>query len=174
MIAANDDHFIDNDDDFTSEFKFPSINISTKMILTKMSPFNGENGNLVTVKPRQEGFGRQTDAHVFLTKIKNEKEAEGIEDAPPNKSPQMLAKIQEYVDYHKNDPVIEDGFINKYAPIDDWDQKFIEVDNPTLLDIANTAHHMKIPGLINLCCKTIAFSMSGLTGKQLERKFLNK
>lgn len=53
-----------------------------------------------------------------------------------------------------------------------WDQKFAsDMDLPTLIEVTKAANFLNIPSLLDLCCRSIAREMSGLSIPELRAKF---
>lgn len=75
----------------------------------------------------------------------------------------------EPIDQYEND----DFYYERYAEvISPWDQKFMEAfDIPTLIELTKAANYLYIADLLDLCCKTIAGEMVGLSVEELRLKF---
>lgn len=64
---------------------------------------------------------------------------------------------------------IYEDYLAKVTP---WDQKYADsLDLPTLIEITKAANYLNIPGLLDLCCRTIAKQMTGLKAEELRKKF---
>lgn len=58
------------------------------------------------------------------------------------------------------------------ANVTPWDQRFLEaLELSSLIELTKAANYLNIPGLLDLCCRTIAQQMSGLRVDELRRKF---
>lgn len=58
------------------------------------------------------------------------------------------------------------------ANVTPWDQKFLDaLDMATLIELTKAANYLNTPLLLDLCCRTIAKQMSGLTAEELRKKF---
>jgi len=83
-----------------------------------------------------------------------------------------LAKIIEWVTYHKEhpDPPVCDADKYRIDNISDWDTAFMNVDMGMLVNLAQAANYLDIRGLLELCCKTIANMIKGSTPEEVKEK----
>lgn len=87
----------------------------------------------------------------------------------------MLRKVLEWCDHHKDDPVVtadEDAESRKKTTdIDDWDQKFMQVDQEMLFEIILAANYMDIKALLDVGCKTVANMIKGKSPEEIRKTF---
>lgn len=68
-----------------------------------------------------------------------------------------------------DDEYLYEEYIAAVAP---WDQRFMDaLDLQTLLEMTKAVNYLNIPRLLDLCCRTIAKHMTGLTAEELRKKF---
>ncbi|KAG1579531.1 hypothetical protein G6F47_012781 [Rhizopus delemar] len=80
-------------------------------------------------------------------------------DAPiplPNVNAKVLQKVIEWCTHHKEDNFNQEDDNNRNTEIDEWDKKFMEVDQETLFDIILAANYLDIKPLLEVGCKTVA------------------
>ncbi|KAG0905001.1 hypothetical protein G6F33_012507 [Rhizopus arrhizus] len=71
-----------------------------------------------------------------------------------NVNEKVLELVIEWCKHHKDDKEYEQE--KRTIDIDEWDQKFMEVDQETLFDIILAANYLDIKHLLNIGCKTVA------------------
>ncbi|KAI9261413.1 E3 ubiquitin ligase complex SCF subunit sconC [Phascolomyces articulosus] len=106
--------------------------------------------------------------------IKNMLEDVGDSDAPiplPNVTAKVLRKVIEWCDHHRNDPVTQDDQERRNTDIEEWDQKYMEVDQETLFDIILAANYLDIKPLLDVGCKTVANMIKGKSAEEIRRTF---
>ncbi|KAL1925937.1 hypothetical protein VTP01DRAFT_7215 [Rhizomucor pusillus] len=106
--------------------------------------------------------------------IKNMLEDVGDSDSPiplPNVTAKVLRKVIEWCEHHRNDPVTQDEQERRNTEIDDWDQKYMEVDQETLFDIILAANYLDIKPLLDVGCKTVANMIKGKSAEEIRRTF---
>jgi len=110
--------------------------------------------------------------------IKNMLEDVGESDAPiplPNVNSKVLRKVIEWCEHHRTDPPAptdentEDRKRN--TDIEDWDQKFMEVDQETLFEIILAANYLDIKPLLDVGCKTVANMIKGKSPEEIRKTF---
>ena len=73
---------------------------------------------------------------------------------PPQVSEAVLRKVLEWCTHHKNDPPpTQDDDADsrkKTTDIEDWDQKFMQVDQEMLFEIILAANYMDIKALLDV------------------------
>jgi len=99
----------------------------------------------------------------------------------PNISSNTLRKIIQWIKHHKDDPELPDEEEDDYVrhrdgpkrtdDIPQWDMDFLNVDQETLYQITTGAHYLKVKGLLNVCCKTIANMIKGKSPEELRVLF---
>ncbi|KUI59334.1 E3 ubiquitin ligase complex SCF subunit scon-3 [Cytospora mali] len=113
--------------------------------------------------------------------IKNLIEDLGLETALaqpvplPNVSQPVLEKIIEWCEHHRNDPPPtqdEDSESRKKTTeIDEWDQKYMQVDQEMLFEIILAANYMDIKALLDVGCKTVANMIKGKSPEEIRKTF---
>ncbi|KAG2222421.1 hypothetical protein INT45_009433 [Circinella minor] len=106
--------------------------------------------------------------------IKNMLEDVGDSDAPiplPNVTAKVLRKVIEWCDHHRNDTVTQDEQERRNTDIEEWDQKYMEVDQETLFDIILAANYLDIKPLLDVGCKTVANMIKGKSAEEIRRTF---
>ncbi|KAM3070082.1 hypothetical protein ACMFMG_003886 [Clarireedia jacksonii] len=87
----------------------------------------------------------------------------------------VLRKVIEWCDHHKNDPATSsDDEVDprmKTAPISEWDQRFMQVDQDMLFELILAANYLNIKALLDLGCKTVANMIKGKTPKEIRKTF---
>ncbi|KAK7207501.1 Skp1 family, dimerization domain-containing protein [Myxozyma melibiosi] len=85
----------------------------------------------------------------------------------PNVTANVLKKVLEWCEHHKSDPVPVSDDDNdsrkKSTDIDEWDQKFMQVDQEMLFEI--------ILALLEVGCKTVANMIKGKSPEEIRRQF---
>jgi len=92
----------------------------------------------------------------------------------PNINSTILRKVLEYVDHHKNDPVIpdcEESLENRTDDISPWDIKFLSVNQTTLFELILAANYLDTKGLMNAACKTVANLIKGKSADEIRKTF---
>ncbi|BCS03935.1 SCF ubiquitin ligase subunit skpA [Aspergillus luchuensis] len=92
----------------------------------------------------------------------------------PNVNEAVLKKVIEWCRHHKNDPPStgeEDDSRRKTTDIDEWDQKFTQVDQEMLFEIILAANYLDIKGLLDVGCKTVANMIKGKSPEEIRKTF---
>lgn len=106
--------------------------------------------------------------------IKNMLEDISDYDAPiplPNVTAKILGKIIEWCSHHKDDQVTKNDEENRNTEIDEWDKKYMEVDQETLFDIILAANYLDIKPLLDVGCKTVANMVKGKSAEEIRKIF---
>ncbi|KKA21935.1 E3 ubiquitin ligase complex SCF subunit sconC [Rasamsonia emersonii CBS 393.64] len=109
--------------------------------------------------------------------IKNMLEDLGTTDEPvplPNVNEAVLKKVIEWCTHHKNDPPStgdDDDSRRKTTDIDEWDQKFMQVDQEMLFEIILAANYLDIKALLDVGCKTVANMIKGKSPEEIRKTF---
>ncbi|KAL0077461.1 E3 ubiquitin ligase complex SCF subunit sconC [Phycomyces blakesleeanus] len=77
--------------------------------------------------------------------IKNKLEEMEESDATiplPSVTAKTLQKVIEWCEHHREDPVTQDSQERRNTDIEEWDEKYMEVDQETLFDIILTVANM--------------------------------
>ena len=78
----------------------------------------------------------------------------------------------EWCDHHRNDPVVaQDEQDRRNTDIEEWDQKYMEVDQETLFDVILAANYLDIKPLLDVGCKTVANMIKGKSAEEIRRTF---
>ncbi|CAN8097163.1 unnamed protein product [Discula destructiva] len=92
-----------------------------------------------------------------------------------NVSGPVLDKIIEWCEHHRNDPppsADEDSESRKKTTeIDEWDQKYMQVDQEMLFEIILGANYMDIKALLDVGCKTVANMIKGKSPDEIRKTF---
>lgn len=93
----------------------------------------------------------------------------------PNVNGPVLNKILEWCDHHKADPPATADDDNesrkKTTEIDEWDQKYMQVDQEMLFEIILAANYMDIKALLDVGCKTVANMIKGKSPEEIRKTF---
>ncbi|KAG4076333.1 hypothetical protein HA402_005776 [Bradysia odoriphaga] len=93
----------------------------------------------------------------------------------PNVRADILRKVLEFADHHKDDkePVDDDeNNANTQADeIPQWDENFLKVDQGTLFELVMAANFLNAKGLLDVTCKTVANMMRGKTPEEIRQTF---
>ncbi|BFZ61146.1 hypothetical protein YB2330_002205 [Saitoella coloradoensis] len=102
----------------------------------------------------------------------------------PNVSANVLKKVLEYSTHHRNDPIPDPSSSSSNDPsdetmssrkkstdIDEWDVKFMQVDQEMLFEIILAANYLDIKGLLDVGCKTVANMIKGKSPEEIRKTF---
>ncbi|KAI0110400.1 E3 ubiquitin ligase complex SCF subunit scon-3 [Nemania sp. FL0031] len=93
----------------------------------------------------------------------------------PNVTEPVLRKVIEWCEHHRNDPpsANEDESDNrkKTTDIDEWDQKFMQVDQEMLFEIILASNYLDIKPLLDVGCKTVANMIKGKSPEEIRKTF---
>jgi len=101
---------------------------------------------------------------------------ESSESIPiPNVNEAVMKKVIEWCGHHKNDPPAtqddDSDSRKKSTDIDEWDQKFMQVDQEMLFEIILAANYMDIKALLDVGCKTVANMIKGKSPEEIRKTF---
>ena len=105
-----------------------------------------------------------------------------------------MKKVIEWCEHHKNDPPSasdDDDNRRKTTDIDEWDQKFMQVDQEMLFEIilvcpslnfplkllrtytdcSQAANYLDIKALLDVGCKTVANMIKGKSPEEIRKTF---
>jgi len=102
-------------------------------------------------------------------------EDENIQEIPlPNVNAPILKLVIQYCEHHWNKP-------SKQIPkplrkpfhcfISEWDRKFLEVDNYTLVNLSKAANYLNLPDLLALTCAKMATLIKRQSVRQIRTMF---
>ncbi|KAL1850977.1 hypothetical protein VTK73DRAFT_9566 [Phialemonium thermophilum] len=87
----------------------------------------------------------------------------------------VLRKVLEWCEHHRNDPAQtaddENDTRKRTTDIDEWDQKFMQVDQEMLFEIILASNYMDIKGLLDVGCKTVANMIKGKSPEEIRKTF---
>jgi S-phase kinase-associated protein 1 len=87
----------------------------------------------------------------------------------------VLKKVIEWCEHHRSDPpqANEDDSDSrkKTTDIDEWDQKFMQVDQEMLFEIILAANYLDIKALLDVGCKTVANMIKGKSPEEIRKTF---
>ncbi|KAI1810729.1 Skp1 family, dimerization domain-containing protein [Poronia punctata] len=93
----------------------------------------------------------------------------------PNVTEPVLRKVIEWCEHHRNDPpsaADEDSDSRKKTTdIDEWDQKFMQVDQEMLFEIILASNYLDIKPLLDVGCKTVANMIKGKSPEEIRKTF---
>jgi len=93
----------------------------------------------------------------------------------PNVNGSVLTKVIEWCEHHKNDPAPtaddETDSRKKSTDIEEWDQKFMQVDQEMLFEIILAANYLDIKPLLDVGCKTVANMIKGKSPEEIRKTF---
>jgi S-phase kinase-associated protein 1 len=93
----------------------------------------------------------------------------------PNVNDPVLRKVVEWCEHHRNDAAQsadeENESRKKTTDIDEWDQKFMQVDQEMLFEIILAANYLDIKALLDVGCKTVANMIKGKSPEEIRKTF---
>jgi len=93
----------------------------------------------------------------------------------PNVNESVLRKVLEWCEHHKSDPqpAADDDSDSrkKTTDIEEWDQKFMQVDQEMLFEIILASNYLDIKPLLDVGCKTVANMIKGKSPEEIRRTF---
>lgn len=103
-------------------------------------------------------------------------EAIGSSPIPiPNVNEAVLRKVIEWCEHHRNDPLPtadeENDNRKKTTDIEEWDQKFMQVDQEMLFEIILASNYLDIKPLLDVGCKTVANMIKGKSPEEIRKTF---
>ncbi|XP_037039826.1 S-phase kinase-associated protein 1-like [Bradysia coprophila] len=91
-----------------------------------------------------------------------------------NVSADILQKVLEYAEHHKDDDVSpddEDDKCRRTDNISQWDADFLKVDQEILFQLVLAANFLDLKGLLNVVCKTLANMLKNKTADEIRKTF---
>ncbi|KAF2128569.1 S-phase kinase-associated protein 1A [Dothidotthia symphoricarpi CBS 119687] len=93
----------------------------------------------------------------------------------PNVNEPVMKKVLEWCEHHRADPVPtqddDSDSRKKSTDIDEWDQKFMQVDQEMLFEIILAANYLDIKALLDVGCKTVANMIKGKSPDEIRKTF---
>jgi len=118
------------------------------------------------------------DRSILLKNMIEDLGEDNVQNTPvplPNVNEAVLRKVIEWCEHHRNDPVQtneeENDARKKTSDIDEWDQKFMQVDQEMLFEIILAANYMDIKNLLDVGCKTVANMIKGKSPDEIRKTF---
>lgn len=98
---------------------------------------------------------------------------EDFEIPTPNARGNVLAKVLEWCEHHRNSVFSEDDDedTRKSTPVEEWDRTFLKVDQEMLYEIISAANYLNIKPLMDSGCKVVAEMIKGKSPEELRRLF---
>lgn len=99
-----------------------------------------------------------------------------VQDTGPiplkNVDMKVLIKILEWIDHHQNDPEEDPESTGENSiDIDEWDMKYMEVDQERLFHIVLVANLLDIEALLKTGCKVVTNLIKGKSPEELRKQF---
>ena len=110
---------------------------------------------LKTVKTLLEDLGDEDDEVIPL----------------PNVRSDILKKVIQWAEHHKNDPEDDDNQDKVPVEIPSWDSNFLNVSVTALVNLNMAANYLDIKGLLALTLRTFANMISGKTPEEIRKTF---
>jgi S-phase kinase-associated protein 1 len=92
-----------------------------------------------------------------------------------NVNESVLRKVIEWCEHHRGDPVQtqdDDSDARKRTTeIEEWDQKFMQVDQEMLFEIILASNYLDIKPLLDVGCKTVANMIKGKSPEEIRKTF---
>ncbi|CAJ0748538.1 22268_t:CDS:2, partial [Entrophospora sp. SA101] len=82
--------------------------------------------------------------------------------------------VLDWCEHHVNDPQPtneDDDSRKRNTEIDDWDQRFLNVDQDMLFEIILAANYLDIKPLLDIGCKTVANMIKGKSPEEIRATF---
>jgi S-phase kinase-associated protein 1 len=93
----------------------------------------------------------------------------------PNVNEPVMKKVLEWCEHHRKDPPAsqddDSDSRKKSTDIDEWDQKFMQVDQEMLFEIILAANYLDIKALLDVGCKTVANMIKGKSPDEIRKTF---
>ncbi|KAH8673761.1 SCF complex subunit Skp1 [Xylariales sp. PMI_506] len=93
----------------------------------------------------------------------------------PNVTEPVLRKVIEWCEHHRGDAPASNDDDNdtrkKTTEIEEWDQKFMQVDQEMLFEIILASNYLDIKPLLDVGCKTVANMIKGKSPEEIRKTF---
>jgi len=93
----------------------------------------------------------------------------------PNVNEAVLKKVMEWCEHHKADPPAanddDSDSRKKSTDIEEWDSKYMQVDQEMLFEIILAANYLDIKALLDVGCKTVANMIKGKSPEEIRKTF---
>ncbi|KAL7080569.1 hypothetical protein ACQ4LE_000296 [Meloidogyne hapla] len=87
---------------------------------------------------------------------------------------QTLGRVLGWCTHHKKDEPLQDHELVKIRskPVPEWDKNFLGyLSNSELFALTIAADFLDVPGLLDVCCKTIAGMLTGISAENIRARF---
>ncbi|EMD91994.1 hypothetical protein COCC4DRAFT_63446 [Bipolaris maydis ATCC 48331] len=145
-----------------------------------MAATNAEGVKLISITT-SDGVNMQVERPVaersiLIKNLLEDLGGESDESIPiPNVNEAVMKKVLEWCTHHKNDPPAtqddDSDSRKKSTDIDEWDQKFMQVDQEMLFEIILAANYLDIKALLDVGCKTVANMIKGKSPDEIRKTF---
>ncbi|KAH9977375.1 ubiquitin-protein ligase [Lactifluus volemus] len=129
---------------------------------------------LVTSDNEQFVVDKDVAQHSALLKPFAENDSGSDQPVPlPNISSSVLKKVLEYCEHYRGvQPATTDPEAQNFTTnLNEWDKKFMAVDQEMLFEIILAANYLDIKPLIDVGCKTVANMIKGKTPEEIRKLF---
>ena len=85
-----------------------------------------------------------------------------------------MKKVLEWCQHHRNDPNTTNDDADarkKSSDVEEWDAKFMQVEQEMLFEIILAANYLDIKALLDIGCKTVANMIKGLSPDEIRKMF---
>jgi len=134
-----------------------------------MISLTSNDGGVLTVE-REVGF-----RSILIKNMLEDVGDEGGSIPIPNVNEAVLRKVLEWCEHHRGDPPSTDAddtdSRKKTTDIDEWDVKFMQVDQEMLFEIILAANYLDIKPLLDVGCKTVANMIKGKSPEEIRKTF---
>ncbi|KAK7940883.1 Skp1 family- dimerization domain-containing protein [Apiospora aurea] len=93
----------------------------------------------------------------------------------PNVTEPVLRKVIDWCEHHRGDPPAsneeESDTRKRTTEIEEWDQKFMQVDQEMLFEIILASNYLDIKPLLDVGCKTVANMIKGKSPEEIRKTF---
>ncbi|KAJ1432025.1 Skp1 family, dimerization domain-containing protein [Ochromonadaceae sp. CCMP2298] len=115
-------------------------------------------------------------SELVKTMIDEEQEDDETQEIPlPNVKSAILAKVIEFAQHYKNEPMSEIEkplkSSNMAEVVQEWYSNFVGVEQEILFELILAANYMDIKPLLDLTCATVASMIKGKTPEEIRKTF---
>ena len=89
----------------------------------------------------------------------------------PNVNGEILGKIIQYCEHHRNDKIRDSQPSEKSSEMDPWDEEFCNVDKCTIFELILAANYLDIKSLLDATCKKVANMIREKTPEEIRKLF---
>jgi len=115
-------------------------------------------------------------SELVKTMITDDQDEEEAQEIPlPNVKTNILAKVIEFAQHYKNEPMTEIEkplkSANMAEVVQEWYANFVNVEQEVLFELILAANYMDIKPLLDLTCATVASMIKGKTPEEIRKTF---